>query len=132
MVHNIIAEYYLVEYPGIVKNPLRSLDNLGGVATIAKVILSTLRPKRISCSPNLMPHLLLQRFSEETSELELRFRSGDPFCHPISGKIVESNALLLKLVVKKKKNGSPEVKDIRSTIILGLVVKRCRFRGCAL
>src|ERR1043166_6225970 len=70
--------------------------------------------------------------------MELRFRPGDPFCHPINGDVIPTSNLLLKITSRKKKRKNKDlndeneeqsnVKDVNFDI-LGIISKTCRFRG---
>ncbi|RHZ56369.1 hypothetical protein Glove_402g64 [Diversispora epigaea] len=117
-------QLFSVEYPGYVKNMDKVLQTLGGRKGLKKAVNEDL--------------------------MELRFRPGDPFCHPINGDVIPTSNLLLKVSWKRKKikkrvsqrlveeeeveedNQSDEknIKDLDFQVI-GIISKTCRFRGMA-
>ncbi|KAJ1971540.1 tau 95 subunit of transcription factor TFIIIC, partial [Dimargaris xerosporica] len=78
-------DYFVVEYPGYVKNSQRVLTTLGGLTAISKA------------------------YNVETKSLDLRYRPGDPFSHAIEGEVCPTSNLLLKVTrtVRRKKHQSP-------------------------
>ncbi|GAB5592501.1 tau 95 subunit of transcription factor TFIIIC [Umbelopsis nana] len=100
-------EFFNIEYPGRMSNVDRAFENLGGV------------------------QLLQRRFRQENPEIELKFRPKDPFSHGISGNVVNTRNLLLKVTRQvKKSDPSVQVGDYNAEII-GNVTKTCRFRDMA-
>ncbi|CAG8570655.1 8679_t:CDS:2 [Diversispora eburnea] len=112
-------QLFSVEYPGYVKNMDKILQTLGGRKGLKKAVNEDL--------------------------MELRFRPGDPFCHPINGDVIPTSNLLLKVSWKRKKikkrvskrlveeednNQSDDrnIKDLDFQVI-GIISKTCRFRG---
>ncbi|CAG8484210.1 5336_t:CDS:10 [Acaulospora colombiana] len=73
-------QLFAVEYPGYVKNIDKVLQTLGGQRGLKKAVNEDL--------------------------MELRFRPGDPFCHPINGDVIPTSNLLLKVTWKRKKRKS--------------------------
>ncbi|CAG8594178.1 8576_t:CDS:2 [Acaulospora morrowiae] len=110
-------QLFSVEYPGYVKNIDKVLQTLGGQRGLKKAVNEDL--------------------------MELRFRPGDPFCHPINGDVIPTSNLLLKVTWKRKKRkthvsqkilddhtDNGDVKDVDFKVI-GIISKTCRFRGMA-
>ncbi|KAF7726088.1 tau 95 subunit of transcription factor TFIIIC [Apophysomyces ossiformis] len=96
-------KFICVEYPGYVKNVDRALNTFGGEKALATAITNQ-------------------------KAVELRFRSKDPFSHPINGDIVPTANLLVK-VTRRVKKGRPEEEAVYKTEIVGTIPKTCRFRG---
>ncbi|KAJ1984803.1 tau 95 subunit of transcription factor TFIIIC [Dimargaris verticillata] len=78
-------DYFVVEYPGYVKNPQRILATLGGLDAVSKA------------------------YNVETKSLDLRYRPGDPFSHAIEGEVCPTSNLLLKVTrtVRRRKQPPP-------------------------
>ncbi|KAI8372820.1 RNA polymerase III transcription factor IIIC subunit-domain-containing protein, partial [Radiomyces spectabilis] len=98
-------KYLCVEYPAIVKNTHRAIDAMGGEKALAASLV-------------------------HETPIELRFRPGDPFSHPINGDIVPSSKLLVK-VTRRVKSGQPTEEAEIKTELLGTVSKTLRFRTLA-
>ena len=107
--------YYAIEFPGIVKDGSvdRAIEHLGGRSAIERAF------KRNA--------------SKIDSLIELNWRPGDPFAHPVPGGMVHANNLLLKVTKRKRKrrNGEvlpvPEGEFVAETV--GIVSKTVRFRS---
>jgi general transcription factor 3C polypeptide 5 (transcription factor C subunit 1) len=82
----------------------------------------------ISCIEYLFK--IQKAFSRELGALELKFRPNDPLSHCITGEIVESSNLLLKVTRKRRKIPKGDGNDEKSTAeVIGVVSKTARFRG---
>ncbi|CAG8544001.1 680_t:CDS:10, partial [Ambispora leptoticha] len=107
-------QFFVVEYPGRVKNIDKVLKTLGGQRGLNRAINENL--------------------------VELRYRVNDPFCHPINGDIVPTANFLVKVTRRRKKQKKNEDRQSESDItdesnikyeIKGIISKTCRFRGMA-
>ena len=87
-----LPELVCVEYPGIVANPEKMIDTLGGLETLAQVL------SRFTFSSRSIGHGLFQVMEEPNRRLELRFRPDDVFCKPACGEKHPSSSLLLRYV----------------------------------
>ncbi|KAI9093011.1 RNA polymerase III transcription factor IIIC subunit-domain-containing protein [Phlyctochytrium arcticum] len=96
--------FHVVEYPGYIKNVDKAMKNLGGMGGVEKA------------------------FAGELSVLELRYRPDDPFSHPISGEIINTANVLLKVTRKKDRKITQRS---TKTEVMGLVTKTGRFRALA-
>lgn len=71
--------------------------------------------------------------SKAESLVELSLRPDNPFSHPIPGEVVASNAILLKVVKRKKKKKPGDAEDgfIGEYIAeaVGIIPKTIRFRS---
>ncbi|XP_061427648.1 general transcription factor 3C polypeptide 5 [Lethenteron reissneri] len=67
------SAFVCVEYPGVVSNPDAMLATLGGLESLSKT------------------------YAEPTRRLELCFRPGDPFCHPVCGDRLPATGLLIRI-----------------------------------
>lgn len=116
-------EVFLVQYPGYVKNIDKVFRTLGG------------------------QHALNKAVNDEPGVLELHFRPGDPFSHPINGDVIATTNLLLKVTRRRRKKNAADMEvdqpehdpdvDERNAEgfeaeIVGLITKTCRFRGVLL
>jgi len=93
-----------VEYPGVVENPTRAIQTLGGLNNIAQVL------------------------SEPNRRLELRFRTEDVYCKPTCGERSQSSSFVVKVQRRRLKPGvknKPEF--IHTTNLVGLVSSCFRF-----
>ena len=111
------AHFYSVEYPGYVKPTSVSLaiERLGGQQRVENAF------KRAS--------------SKTESLLELSLRPGNPFAHPVTGDVVPTSNILLKVVKRKRKRregqeqaGDGIVGDY-TVEALGMIPKTARFRS---
>ncbi|KAK9768590.1 tau 95 subunit of transcription factor TFIIIC [Basidiobolus ranarum] len=115
-------EFFAVEYPGYVKNIDKVLNTLGG------------------------QHGLQRALKEDCGYLELRYRPGDHFSHPINGDVIHTGNLLLKVTrrVRRRKGfrNAPREEEQCFSVeneeesnfnaeIVGVISKTCRFRGMA-
>ncbi|KAJ2857307.1 tau 95 subunit of transcription factor TFIIIC [Coemansia erecta] len=103
-----------VEYPGYVVNTEKAVKSLGGREKLARDV------------------------SENTgARLELRYRYNDPTSHPISGEIVPTQNILIKVTRRTKRlKGAPKDKSTEKTVkksaeIVGIIEKTARFRKLA-
>ncbi|KAK9510096.1 hypothetical protein O3M35_004952 [Rhynocoris fuscipes] len=94
-----------VEYPGIVQNVDKMLETLGGLQEISHIM------------------------SKKNRRLELRFRPDDVHCKPACGDRVKTNALLLRIKVKKKSQGNDDNPEIKSIEIVGRIQTLFKFKS---
>lgn len=94
-----------VEYPAVVNNVNRMLDSIGGEQGVSKT------------------------YADSTKRIELRFRPGDPFCHPAYGNRYSSTNLLLRVRRRTRKGNSAETQI--SMEIVGLIGTTYKFQGMA-
>ncbi|KZW04045.1 hypothetical protein EXIGLDRAFT_13046 [Exidia glandulosa HHB12029] len=95
--------FYSVEYPGYVASLDRALETL---------------PQRA----------LDTAFRRNATTLELHMRPRDPFAHPIQGDVVRTSNLVLKVVKRKRKDGT---RGEYTATVVGSVGKTARFRAMA-
>uniref|UniRef100_A0A240PMP5 Uncharacterized protein n=1 Tax=Anopheles atroparvus TaxID=41427 RepID=A0A240PMP5_ANOAO len=100
--HNFNRELICIEYPGIVVNPERMMDTLGGIRDISAT------------------------FEQGRRRLELRFRPECMYAKPVFGDAMNASAMALKIVVRRKKT-NPEEAEVRSVRIAGAVRKMYKF-----
>ncbi|XP_026466551.1 general transcription factor 3C polypeptide 5 isoform X2 [Ctenocephalides felis] len=87
-----------IEYPGIVQNVDNMLETLGGVRNLSMAY----------CTKN--------------RRLELRFRPKDIYCKPTCGDKYKTNALIIKVKIKRPKSKeSTQVPEVVSCKIIGRV-----------
>ncbi|KAK0468020.1 RNA polymerase III transcription factor IIIC subunit-domain-containing protein [Desarmillaria tabescens] len=109
--------FYSVEYPGRVKptSVPEAIRSLGGQASLDSAF------RRAA--------------SKAESLVELSLRPDNPFSHPIPGEVVASNAILLKVVKRKKKEKTEGAEDgfigEYTTEAVGVIPKTIRFRSLA-
>ncbi|KAI8150225.1 RNA polymerase III transcription factor IIIC subunit-domain-containing protein [Fennellomyces sp. T-0311] len=99
-------KFVLVEYPGRVKNVQRAIQTLGGEKKIANTL------------------------NKDIKTLELKYRPEDPFSHPISGDVISTAAVVLK-ITKRKKKSQPDEEATYKAEAIGTVPRSCRFRAMA-
>ncbi|EMD41102.1 hypothetical protein CERSUDRAFT_111679 [Gelatoporia subvermispora B] len=111
------THFYSIEYPGYVKStsvPI-AVERLGGHASIENAFRRT--------------------SNKSDALLEMRFRPGDPFSHPVPGDIVPTNNILLKVVKRRRKARSSEAVDEvqgeYTVEAVGVIPKTARFRSMA-
>ena len=108
--------FYSVEYPGYVTPesiPL-AIQHLGGQSSLDNAFKRTATKKE--------------------SLLELNFRLGNPFSHPVPGDVIPTSNILLKVVKKrrKRKEGEPyDPEHVGDYTIeaMGPIPKTARFRS---
>ncbi|KAF8916834.1 RNA polymerase III transcription factor IIIC subunit-domain-containing protein [Mucidula mucida] len=107
--------FYVVEYPGRVKptSVPEAVKTLGGLGSLENAF------KRGATKAETL--------------VELHLRPDNPFAHPIPGSVVASNALLMKVVKRKKKRRHPgdPVVGHYTTEVVGVIPKTVRFRSMA-
>ena len=109
---------YSVEYPGYVRPesiPL-AIERLGG-------------QRRLETAFGRVP----QRDAKESFPLELKLRPEDLYSHPVSGEVVATSNLVLKVVKRKRKQKEGSLQDRESVgeytaEIVGSIPKTGRFR----
>jgi general transcription factor 3C polypeptide 5 (transcription factor C subunit 1) len=71
--------------------------------------------------------------SKEDSLLELNLRPGNPFAHPVTGTIVGTNNILLRVVKRKRKQRLSFEQDGKlgeyKVEAVGIITKTARFRS---
>merc|ERR1719309_855879 len=95
-----------IEYPGVVNNPDKAIQTLGGLKNIGLVL------------------------SEPNRRLELRFRVDDIYCKPTCGERHQCSSFVIKVKRKKLKQGvknKPEY--IHTTSFVGQVTSCFKFNN---
>ena len=114
------THFYSIEYPGYVRPasvPL-ALERLGGQPAIDTAFRRATGRDRVE------------------SLLELGFRPGNPYAHPIPGEVVPTSNVVLRVVKRRRKHkdgytGDGAVGEY-TTEAVGVVPKTARFRSmCA-
>ncbi|KZT74547.1 hypothetical protein DAEQUDRAFT_720727 [Daedalea quercina L-15889] len=109
------AHFYSVEYPGYVRlgSVALAIERLGGQQKVENAF------KRAP--------------SKTESLLELSLRTGNPFAHPITGDVVSTSNILLKVVKRKWKRRGGAAADATigeyTVEALGMIPKTARFRS---
>ncbi|KAI0721934.1 RNA polymerase III transcription factor IIIC subunit-domain-containing protein [Cerioporus squamosus] len=113
------THFYSVEYPGFVKTasaPL-AIERLGGQQAIETAFRRATGRDRVE------------------SLLELRLRPGNPYAHPVSGEVVPTSNIVLKVVKRKRKRKDGDSYDgpigEYTVQAVGVVPKTARFRSMA-
>ncbi|RDX53075.1 hypothetical protein OH76DRAFT_1453987 [Lentinus brumalis] len=113
------THFYSVEYPGFVQPasaPL-AIERLGGQQAIDTAFRRATGRDRVE------------------SLLELRLRPGNPYAHPVSGEVVPTSNIVLKVVKRKRrrKEGSLDDGSIGEYTVqaVGVIPKTARFRSMA-
>jgi general transcription factor 3C polypeptide 5 (transcription factor C subunit 1) len=107
--------YYSVEYPGYVRDTSvpQAVYNLGGLSALENVFRRTTK--------------------KEDALVDLKLRPDDPFAHPIPGDVAATQAIVLKVVKRKRipKEGAPSGETLGeyTAEALGIVHKTLRFRS---
>jgi general transcription factor 3C polypeptide 5 (transcription factor C subunit 1) len=107
--------YYSVEYPGYVQDTSvpQAVHNLGGLSALENAFRRTTK--------------------KEDALVDLKLRPDDPFAHPIPGDIAATQAIVLKVVKRKRKpkEGAPSGESLGeyTAEALGVVHKTLRFRS---
>lgn len=109
------THFYSIEYPGYVESasvPL-AISNLGGRRHVE----------------NAFKHAT----AKSQSLLELNFRPGNPFAHPVSGDIVSTSNVVLKVVKRRRKRRESDASDVPvgeyTAEAVGYIPKTVRFRS---
>ena len=108
---------YAIEFPGRIQDQQHSIDravqHLGGAGAISRAFR--------------------RNASKLDALLELNWRPGNPFSHPVPGRTVLVNNLLLKLVKRKRiKRGGVLLKEPEwefTAKVVGVIPKTIRFRS---
>lgn len=109
------AHFYSVEFPGYVRpeSVNKAIQHLGG--------------------QNAIEHAFKRNSTRSESFLELSWRPENPFAHPVSGNVVHSNNILLKVTKRRRKrrNGQDlaEPEGEFTAEAIGVTNKIVRFRG---
>ncbi|KAL4076007.1 RNA polymerase III transcription factor IIIC subunit-domain-containing protein [Scleroderma citrinum] len=113
-----VAQFYSVEYPGYVQTTSvhLALRNLGGLSSLENVF------KRGA--------------TKNEALLELNFRPGNPFSHPIPGDIVNTGNILIKVTKRRRRkpDGDQPAQGIIGEYVAeaaGVILKSARFRSMA-
>ena len=105
--------FYAVEYPGRVQpeSVPEAVRTLGGLPSLENAF------KRGATKAEAL--------------VELHMRPENPFAHPIPGAVVASNAMLMKVVKRRKKirNTEDPIVGEYTTEVLGVIPKTVRFRS---
>jgi general transcription factor 3C polypeptide 5 (transcription factor C subunit 1) len=107
------THFYSVEYPGYVQPssvPL-AVRTLGGQSSLESAF------KRNATKTETL--------------LELNFRPGNPFSHPVPGDVVATNNILMKVVKRKRRrlDGEDNVVGEYTAEAVGVIPKTARFRS---
>lgn len=112
------TQFFSVEYPGYVQpsSVHIALRNLGG--------------------PSSLENAFKRGAAKNEGLLELNFRPGNPFAHPIPGDIVNTSNILFKVTKRKRRkvdsDKSPDAFDGDYTVeAMGVILKTARFRSVA-
>ncbi|XP_072908456.1 general transcription factor 3C polypeptide 5 [Hemitrygon akajei] len=111
---NFDAEKRLVcaEYPGLVRDPLKMLETLGGEEGVSRA------------------------YADPCRRLELHFRPKDPYCHPVCGNRFPSTSMLLRVkrrrrkITAKETSKEGESEEVKYEMeILGIIGTTYKFQG---
>ncbi|KAF6211179.1 hypothetical protein GE061_014294 [Apolygus lucorum] len=98
-----------IEYPGLVQNVDKMLETLGGIQEVSRVNI------------------------QKNRRLELRFRPNDTYCKPACGDRGKTNAVLLKIKVRVKKNKPDNEEESEQKVvgceIVGRIQTAFRFKS---
>lgn len=95
-----------IEYPGYVENVQTMLQTLGGEEAIT------------------------QTNNGNPTRLELSFRPGDPYCHPMCGDRFPTSNLLLRVRKKRRKRNTAGTEEVKyEQEILGIVDTTFRYES---
>jgi hypothetical protein len=104
------APFYAVEFPGYVgptsDSTSRALRHLGGQSRL--------------------DHAFRRGTNKKDRHIELSFRPDSPFAHPVSGEVVQTNNILLKIVKRRRKDGGQGEYTAEA---VGVISKTVRFRS---
>ncbi|XP_053676472.1 general transcription factor 3C polypeptide 5 [Anopheles nili] len=100
--HRFDRDLICIEYPGVVLNPERMIESLGGIREISTT------------------------FGQDKRRLELRFRPDCIYAKPAFGDGAPSTGLLLKVIVRRKKS-QPNDATVRLVQIMGCVKRLYKF-----
>lgn len=108
------AQFYSVEYPGHVQptSVHLALRNLGGLSSLENVF------KRGAAKNETL--------------LELNFRPGNPFSHPIPGDVVSTSNVLVKITKRRRRKLGDQPQEIvgeYTAEAAGVILKSARFRS---
>ncbi|KLO18083.1 hypothetical protein SCHPADRAFT_136378 [Schizopora paradoxa] len=110
--------FYSVEFPGYVKDSSvpQAVKHIGGQSTLNRIF-----------NPNATKTDML---------LELNWRPDNPFSHPISGGVIVSHGILLKVVKKRRKRkdgaaGGEQPQGEFTAEAVGIISRTARFRSMA-
>lgn len=122
---NLRKELRLVEYPGIVKNDDNMLATLGGIGRISQVRQVSINAKNV----DFKFVSFFQTFCEQVRRMELIFHPENRYCKPAYGDTHKIAGILIKVKVKKPRNGSVEAKEPPTHVveILGHCKKSIKF-----
>ncbi|KZS98062.1 hypothetical protein SISNIDRAFT_405697 [Sistotremastrum niveocremeum HHB9708] len=110
------APFYSIEYPGYVAEGSvpRAIEHLGGQRSLDAAF------KRNA--------------SKKETLLELNFRPGNPFSHPIPGDVTSTDNILMKVTKRKRKRKSAiegQPLGEYTVELMGVIPKTARFRSMA-
>lgn len=111
--------FYSIEYPGLVSPdsiPI-AIETLGGQSSINNVLGRRKQPT-----------------DSRDNLLDLNFRPGNPFAHPVPGEAVGTNKLLMKITKRRVNQKSMGLEDGRpigeyTSTVLGIVPRTVRYRS---
>ncbi|KAF7985190.1 hypothetical protein HWV62_7796 [Athelia sp. TMB] len=105
------AHFFSIEYPGYVRPssvPL-AIEHLGGQLSLDTAF------KRTATKADAL--------------IELSFRPGNPFAHPVPGDVVGTSNVLLKVVKRKRKGADGVLVGEYTAEAVGAITKTVRFRS---
>ncbi|QRW16504.1 transcription factor tau subunit sfc1 [Rhizoctonia solani] len=113
--HTKLPTYHAIEYPGYISpnssSINRAITTLGGQKSVQNA------------------------FADGGKILELRLQPDNPFAHPVTGDVVGTNTLLVKVVTRRKKQGKEQVdgenQGTYTAEVMGIIPKTVRFRSMA-
>ncbi|KAI9220956.1 RNA polymerase III transcription factor IIIC subunit-domain-containing protein, partial [Blastocladiella britannica] len=130
------SPYVEVEFPGLIANPQRALDMLGGVRGIAR----SLAPLPGAPTP---PPVSTGPAAGHRVPLELRWADdNDAFVHPVFGEVLPTCNLVVQVVrrrrVRRRRRYQPDEEEetepgpwTYAAQVRGVIVETGRFRGMA-
>ncbi|KAI6047342.1 RNA polymerase III transcription factor IIIC subunit-domain-containing protein [Pisolithus marmoratus] len=112
------TQFYSVEYPGYVQpsSVHLALRNLGG--------------------PSSLENAFKRGAAKHEGLLELNFRPGNPFAHPIPGDVVNTSNVLFKVTKRRRRNvdgdkSADAIAGDYTVEAMGVILKSARFRSMA-
>ncbi|KZO98023.1 hypothetical protein CALVIDRAFT_496565, partial [Calocera viscosa TUFC12733] len=109
--------YYTLEYPGLLRSPASlpaAIHTLGGQDALDAAF----------------------RRNSSVRPIELSFRPGEPFAHPVTGEVSDFRGVVVKVVKRKRKRRGEDKEGedeggVYTTEALGVARKVARFRAMA-
>lgn len=103
--HNLHNKLVLVEYPGMVKNPDRMIDTLGGINHISEV------------------------FNNALGRLPLKFHPDNVYSKPAMGDQSPGTGVLLKVTIRRPKDPKSQKPVVTKDVaVVGVVQSKYQFK----